>query len=350
MNTSRRDLYAEERREGEAHGADGVEGANSVNNEAQAMLDRIMSAGWSNASATAPTNKVDEGMNTDTDTLTNMDEKVHTFKLLSNAPVTQINVNEGSEGDGSGEYDVAVREHNERMRRQRQSSPPAEDVRGRLAQLSSIAVDGEWVEQQRSVYWQPLRRAINRSRRSTQSLTNPAPSLALAKTDIDDEEKLTDKQGRMHTPSVEQIALAPSPATAQLNSTRRKQYQKRGGIDKVRRMRSPPAFFAATPDQCKYAASAAYFYGKPSSRPFNRPAGCQRKYVRGDSRGITAGAEYKRKEEAERLAHRATVAEEKAKAKDRKRVEGRGTGRGDTLGVSRVGAVGAAAATGANAA
>lgn len=153
---------------------------------------------------------------------------------------------------------------------------------------------------------------------------------------IKDDTEEKDKQGLVHKPYVPLIGLAPPP---QHNTLRKK----------AKKLRTPPAFFAATPDQCKYAASAAYFYGKPSSRPFNRPERCQRKYVRGDRKGITAYLDYKRNDEAERVAHKAHLAEEKAKTKNRRRVEGRGTGKGDTLGVSRVEVANKGAATGANA-
>ena len=161
----------------------------------------------------------------------------------------------------------------------------------------------------------------------------PFAPLAIAKTVIKDDEEVKDKQGLVHTPYVPQIGLAPAPQHNTLTK-------------KVKRLRTPPAFFAATPDQCKYAASAAYFYGKPSSRPFNRPDKCQRKYVRCDKKGITAYLDNRRNEEAEKQAQKAQLADERDKMKKRRKVEGRGTGKGDTLGVSRVGN---AAATGANA-
>ncbi|TIB98320.1 hypothetical protein E3Q17_03064 [Wallemia mellicola] len=334
MNVSRKDIYDE-------HEDEEVE---EVDDGARAMLEKMLSSGWSNAVETQIEEKEDDKMDEDkpeeTPALCEFDSNSYllffnlhiAFKLLSNAPVTKINVEDAAEAS-SAEYDKSVREHNEKQRQLRESSPSNDLINSRKSQFESVAVDFNWIKEQSTIHWKPL------SSPTKKTATGPlsAEVLALAKTDVKDDEEEKDKQGLVSKPYVPRISLE---APKQHNTIHKK----------AKKLRTPPAFFAARPDECKYAASAAYFYSKPSSRPFNRPDGCQRKYIRSDKRGITAQLEYARIAEEDRLAKKAEAAEQKLKLKNKRKFEGRGTGKGDTLGVSRVSTAGGnAAATGANA-
>ena len=74
------------------------------------------------------------------------------FKLLSNAPVTKITVEDTTDGS-SAAYDRATTEHNEKQRAVRHSSPSSSDLDKRRAQFDSVAVDSDWVKLQSNMYW-----------------------------------------------------------------------------------------------------------------------------------------------------------------------------------------------------
>lgn len=72
--------------------------------------------------------------------------------MLSNAPVTKINVDDAADGS-SASYDKSTEEHNKKQRKMRQSSPSSSDLDRRRSQFESIAVDFDWIKQQSSVNW-----------------------------------------------------------------------------------------------------------------------------------------------------------------------------------------------------
>lgn len=263
------------------------------------------------------------------------------FKLLSNAPINNLNLNSNVD-NVLQPNDDEVKNFNDYQKKLKYRRPTVNEINARRLKIEATAVDFNWVINQSKVYWvsdifiynyylrlyilQPSSREPP-SREQSTSKSQELSSMSLIKTDIKDDEFGKDKQGLVFDPYVQKINVKP---TKNINTSKKSK--------KIKRARKLPAFFAPHPDQVKYSGAKAYFYDKPSSRPFNTLEDAPhavRKYIRGDKRGITLDMENKRIMEKERELRRAEELEKKFKEKDMKRKVGRGKGNGD-LGVSRV--------------